>query len=325
VYKRQGTWWLSLQIEDHPTMKGMLNAKHGNRLGDLINFTTITDGTNGIFELYRLLNAKNDPDADKYLKVCQTVGDWMISNMYIEKEALFYNILDPKTGNVWRDKSPHHPNVERASLLQVARPNNEGYFFKDLYVETGEKRYRDVFINLCDGLVKRQGNDGLWMDFEPNDLNNRGGKIHPRFNVWYAESLLEGYELTGNEDYLLAAIKTAKKMAKMQQKDGTIYYYNYLDGQYREGSITGSAISFAAILWLKIQNVKGTQIFNKEIERALNWVLVNRFPMDHPDENLKGAFLETRSKKVDGEVVISVRDIATAFGLRFLSLYLQTM
>jgi len=323
--KRAGQWWLSLEIKDHPTMNGMLNAQHGDKLGTLINFTTVTDGTNGIFELYRTLKEHNDPTANDYLQVCIKAADWMIANMYIPEEGLFYNIVDAETGEVWKDKSPHHPGVQNPTITQVARPNNEGYFFKDLFVHSGEEKYKNVFLNLCNSLVRRQGPEGLWMDFEPNDRENRGGKIHPRFNVWNAESLVEAYVLTNEEKYLEAAMRTGRKMADLQRKDGTIYYYHYLDGKYREGSLTGSAVSFSGILWLRLKEIKKTSEFDKHIDRSLNWVLNNRFPIDHPDENLAGAFLETRTRSKNGTYAIFVRDIATAFGLRFLSLYQRQM
>lgn len=306
-----GDWWKTLEFTDHPQLTGMLNAKHAGPHGDLINFTTVTDGTNGIFELYRLTKD------EELLQVSIRVADWMLKNMYIEKEALFYNIVDPATGEVWTDKSPHH-DVEKASLKQVARPNNEGYFFLDLYKETGVERYKKVFLNLCDGLVKRQGEEGLWMDFEPNDPES--GKIHPRFNLWYAESLLEGYELTGNKEYLDAALKTARFYTRLQKPDGTIYYHNYLDGKYRRDSLCGSAVSFAGILWLRLERL-GYSEFAENIQKSLNWVLDNRFSPDHPDMNLAGGFLETRTVRYDDVYAIMMRDIATSFGLRFLSMY----
>ena len=165
--KRAGSWWLSLEFKEHPQLSGMLNAAHGGSLGSLINFTTITDGTNGIFELYRLLKSRGDADADQYLEVCVRVADWMIEHMYIPEEGLFYNIVDGETGEVWKDKSPHHPDVDHPTITQVARPNNEGYFFKDLYEFTGDNKYQEIFINLCESLVRRQGQEGLWMDFLP--------------------------------------------------------------------------------------------------------------------------------------------------------------
>ena len=91
-----------------------------------------------------------------------------------------------------KDKSPFSSRNggPQITLFDVARPNNEGYLFKDMFLHTKEDRYKKVFLNLCDGLVRRQHENGFWMDFDPNDLKT--GKIHPRFNIWNAESLLAG-------------------------------------------------------------------------------------------------------------------------------------
>ena len=37
----------------------------------------------------------------------------------------------------------------------------------------------------CGSLVAKQGPEGLWMEFTPN--NQAKGSFHPRFNLWYAE------------------------------------------------------------------------------------------------------------------------------------------
>ena len=49
----------------------------------------------------------------------------------------------------------------------------------------------------------------------------------------------------------------------------------------------------------------------------------NQFAMDHADPNLRGAFVNTRTKRKDGKVAILQRDIGASFGLRFLADYLK--
>jgi hypothetical protein len=44
------------------------------------------------------------------------------------------------------------------------------------------------------------------------------------------------------------------------------------------------------------------------------------FAADDPDPNPAGAILETQARTVDGRVRLVVRDIAGAFGLRFLAM-----
>ncbi len=315
--RKAGDWWVSLEYKDHPQLKGMLRAIHGDHVGNIIVTATITDGTPGLFRLSRITGDK------KYADCATRSGDWIIQNMYIEREALIYDGVHPDTGIVMKDKSPFgaRNGGAQSTLFDVARPNNEGYLFKDMFLHTKEDRYKKVFLNLCDGLVKRQHENGFWMDFDPNDPNT--GKIHPRFNLWNAESLLEGYELTKNSAYLEAALKTARATQKLQRKNGVMYSTNFVDGRSREDSIVGSAVSFAGILWLRLYKL-GHQEFQESIELSLDWTLKNQFAPNHPDKNLAGAFFESKvNVQPDRAVRLIVRDLSTAFALRFLADYYQ--
>jgi beta-glucuronidase len=314
--RRGGEWWATLELREPAALAGMLNAAHGGRLGPLINFTTLSDGTPGLFALSRVTG---NP---RYADVATRAGDWSLRNLYLEREAMLYNIVDPKTGDVWKDRSPHHPDAKPATLTQVARPNAEGFLFLDMYRHTGKPEYRKAFLNLADGLVRRQDANGLWMAFEPND--HKTSKIHPRFNLWYAEALIEVFEETGDRRYLDAAVRTARTTTKMQREDGAIFYDNNIDAntgiRARERSLTGSAVAFAGLIWLRLRD-HGFEEFTPNIERSLRWLLANRYPTNHPDPNLRGGFLETWVKNDDGATRIQVRDIATAFALRFLAAY----
>lgn len=313
--RRAGDWWVTLSIEGHPKLKGYLRAVHGDKVGELINFTTIADGTPGLFELSRVTG---DP---RYAEVATRAGEWALQHLYLKEEGLIYDLVDAQTGEVWTDKSPFYKG--ELTVHQVARPNNEGFLYKDMYEFTGEQRYREVFINLCNSLVDKQHENGFWMDYHPNSLEK--GRMHPRSNIWYAESLIEGYELTGDRRYLEAAYRTGKAIVDWQKKDGVIYYRNYTDPQrMNRSSLCGSAVSYAGILWLRLQQHGYDKAFEAPIQKAAHWVVQNRFAADHPDPNLRGAFLETRRRHNDSRTLVRVRDIATSFGLRFLALYHQT-
>ena len=53
--------------------------------------------------------------------------------------------------------------------------------------------------------------------------------------------------------------------------------------------------------------------------------MVNRFACNHPDENLRGAILNTRLRHRHGKLWLVNRDIGTSFGLRFLAKYSDLM
>lgn len=314
---RAGDWWISTELEAPHPFAGLVDAAHGQRLGALINMTTITDGTNAIFELSRVTG---DP---KYAECAVRSGDWLLENAYIPEHGLFYNIFDPRDGTVWKDRSPHHPDVgpDDIKVTEVARPNSEGYLFADMCRFTGERRYCDVFLAVADEKIETQYANGLWMDFEPNDPDT--GRIHPRFNIWLAEAQLEAWEMTGDRKYLESALATGRAMARLQGRDGVIHYRNYVDGRSYRTDHTGSAVAFSGLLWLRLE-AAGFGEFRQHVERSARWLLANQFAAAHPDPNLRGAFVNTRQRRTDDGIAIYQRDIGTSFGLRFLVAYLQS-
>jgi len=312
--RRAGDWWIGLQITDHPRLEGMVRAVHGDQIPHIV-FATISDGSAGLF---RLSEATGE---SKYADTAASAGQWMLEHMYVAEQRLFYDVVDPGTGEVLRENSPFWPGKEEQGLFDVARPNNEGSLYKDMYEHTGNPEYRKIFLGLCDGLLDYQDEHGLWMDFMPND--KASGYFHPRFNLWYAESLLEGWELTGDERYLNGAAATARFYAKYQQADGTFYYKNYVSGKINRKSICGSAVAFAGLIWLRLLEAGAGEEFRDNVEKSVQWLLTNRYPRDHADENLAGGFFETRVRFINDRVWIVNRDIATSFALRFLTRYLR--
>lgn len=308
--RRAGDWWVGLEIKDHPKLKGMVRSVHGDHAGEVIVFATMSDGSAGLYKLYEATGNK------RYADVPTQAGDWMLKHMYVPEHGVFYDSVDPETGEVMKEDSPFWPDKQKQELFDVSRPNNEGSLYKDMFEYTGKEKYRTVFIALCESLVEKQGPEGLWMRFTPN--HREDGSFHPRFNLWYAESLLEGYDLTGDTRYLDAALKTARMYAKTQKADGTFYYKNYLDGKANRNSLSGSTVAFAGIVWLRLKGYGVGDEFDENIEKSLEWTLANRFSADHPDKNLAGGFIELRTRKRFGKLWITHRDVGTSFALRFL-------
>lgn len=311
--RKGGDYWASLEIKDHPKLKGMVNAIHGDALGDdFLVFATVSDGTPGIYELSRVTGDK------KYARVATNAASWMLANMYYPEKGVCYDNIDAKTGEVLKEYSPFWNKMDKKDqqLINVSRPNTEGYLFKDAFEFSGEKKFKDAYINLCNSLIEKQGPEGVWMQFMPNFADVHS--FHPRFSLWYAESLIEAFRLTGDRKYLESAAKTARTFAKAQQKDGTIFYDNYTNGRAPDkGSVTGSATSLAGIVWIGLAK-EGYKEFDQNIERSAEWVINNRYGQEHPDVNLRGAIIETRIRFRKGKVWLTNRDIGTSFALRFL-------
>ncbi|MGL6290711.1 MAG: hypothetical protein ACRC2H_08510, partial [Silanimonas sp.] len=330
--RRGGEWWMAQRIAEGP-LAGMLNAAHGDRLGALINFTTVSDGSAGMYALSRATN-----DA-RYAQAATDAAAWSLTHLYDANDGLILNIVDPSTGRAWTDRSPHHDAVP-ASRTQVARPNIEGSLFLDAAQQTADATHREAFraafLRTLDAAVATQHGNGFWMDFEPNDPST--GAIHPRFNLWYAEALLRGYAETKDARYREAALRALRATARLHDADGSAWYET-LDPRYagnaaraqrrdakafdvRRESITGSATAFAGLVMLQARQLTGTREFDARIEAAKDWVIAHRYPDAHPDTALAGSLLELRRRRGDGGTLsVRARPIATAFGLRFLVAY----
>ncbi|MDR1632971.1 MAG: hypothetical protein LBR97_08900 [Dysgonamonadaceae bacterium] len=314
--KRAGDWWINLEIKDNPRFKGMVAATHGDVIGnDCIVFATTSDGLPGVYELSRVTGDM------KYAKVAVSSSRWLLENMYYPEKGVCYDLVDLKTGEVVKENSPFYKDKESQTLEDVSRPNTEGSPFKDAYEFTHERKFKDAHILLCNSLIEKQDKDGIWMRYMPN--HQEDASFHPRFNLWYAESLLEAYELTKDRKYLEAAAITARTYMKAQKKDGTIYYVNYTDGKPSDkGSICGSAVAFAGIVWIRLAGY-GYPEFLPAVERSVHWILNNRYAVDHSDPNLRSGVVNTRMRMKNGSIWLTHRDVGTSFGLRFLSAYYQ--
>ncbi len=312
--KKAGDWWTGLAITDHDKLKGMVRAIHGDGI-EYIVFATISDGTAGLFRLYQRTGE------ERYARIPSEAGDWMLRHMWEPQSRMFYDAVDPQTGEVMKIKSPFWPEKQKQALTDVARPNNEGSLFKDMYRFTKNEKYKTIFLEISAGLLEKQDEHGLWMPFTPNDIVK--GTFHPRFHLWYAESLLEAYELTKEDRFLQAALRTGRFYTQVQQKNGAFYYANNLDGTADPYSISGSTTAFAGILWLRLKHYAKSTEFDQYIQRSLTWLLANRYATDHADKNLAAGFIEIRSKAGKGKLRILQRDIATSFALRFLADYYE--
>ncbi len=307
--RQAGDFWIGLELKSGP-FKGMIDAAHGDRLGRLINFTTVGNGTQGLFSLTRATGDK------RYADVASRSVAWLARNTQVPGHpGLYYNILDPATGTIWRDRSPHH-DTKTPTVTQVARPNIEGSPFLDACEHLREAWLCRAHLDLAARTAARQDTTGLWMEFEPN--NPADGTVHPRFNTWNAEAMLRSWRKSGERRYLDAALATARANARMIAADGSFDYVQNVSGRRGNTSPTGSASAFAGLLWLELR-AAGHREFDAQIHAAARWLIVNRYPADHPDPNLRGLIIERRIK--GGNVI--QRDLSNLFAVRFLAAYLK--
>ncbi len=306
--RQAGDFWASLELTDGP-FAGMINAAHGDRLGDLINFTTVGNGTPGLF---RLSKVTGDP---RYADVASRAIAWLARNMRVPGHpGLYYNILDPATGTILTDRSPHH-DTANPSVTQVARPNIEGSPFLDACRHTGEQWLCDAHFDLAVRTAARQSANGMWMEFEPNDPDT--GRVHPRFNTWNAEALLRTWFERRDPRLLEAALRNARANVAFLDADGG-FDYDRIGDRTQGLAPTGSASAFAGLLWLELRRAGHTE-FDEPIHRVARWLVANRYPAAHPDPNLRGMVVERRIKR--GSII--QRDLGNLFAARFFEKYLE--
>ena len=95
--KKGGDWWVGLQFPDGHPLAGYMNAIHGSSVGNLINTTTITDGTPGLFDLSAVTGD------NKYAEVASSAGKWILDNLYIPDLRLCFFFVNPETGEILKD------------------------------------------------------------------------------------------------------------------------------------------------------------------------------------------------------------------------------
>ncbi len=67
----------------------------------------------------------------------------------------------------------------------------------------------------------------------------------------------------------------------------------------------------------------GFKEFDANIQKSAAWIIKNRYAANHPDPNLRGSVIETRTRFKEGKAWLTNRDIGTSFALRFLVDYLD--
>jgi hypothetical protein len=80
-------------------------------------------------------------------------------------------------------------------------------------------------------------------------------------------------------------------------------------------------VAFAGILWLRLLQYGVGEAFKENIDKSTVFLLKNRFAVDHPDPNLAGAVLNSRTRHRKGKIWLVNRDVGTSFGIRYLCAY----
>ena len=213
---RAGNWWRAQKITSPPSIAGVVNSTDvlPTRLGCITDacdgvedLSDVSDSAYGIFALTAATGDNTYADAASHSAV------WQLEHMAVAGQpGLFWNMLNKSEGG-----------RPLTGIAQPFRSQIEGSLFLQAYQHTKDEALLAGFIAQADATVGYQDEYGLWMLWTPNEIST--GYLHPRYNLWYAFSLVDAYDTTHNASYLDAAVRTARFYAtSVQQPDGTIWY-----------------------------------------------------------------------------------------------------
>ncbi len=135
----------------------------------------------GFFELSRITGDK------KYAQVASNALGWMLEHMYYPEEGVCYDLADLKTGEIQK-VSPFYKDKKQQVLDDVSARIQKVRLSKMLMNLRKINAFKDAHLLLCNSLIDKQDENGIWMRYIPN--HREVSSFHPRFNLWYAESLL---------------------------------------------------------------------------------------------------------------------------------------
>ena len=309
---KAGEFWQALRIIDGPELLGLIDATQREGIGDVLGFASISRGTEG---MYALSQQTGD---SAFASLATEAAGWLLRNTCDPETGICYDYIHPRTGLVVENRTPFDPQNVDPPASAVMRPHPEGRMWLSAFEFTQDSSYLRVFLAACSTLVATQGSKGLWMQVYPNQADQ--GRVHPTWNLWYAESLLDAYAVTRDTRFLAAARKTVDTYLSLQTSDGTIYYDSYLDGRLERRSISGSAVAMLGRLMIRLEEA-GLEGYTPYVHRCARWIYDNRYDVAHPDPNLRGAVIELWSRMRRGKLDLINRDLGTIFGLRFMTKY----
>jgi hypothetical protein len=266
------------------------------------------EGLTALYDLYKVTGNK------MWLERFHLAIDWIARNLYIKGEGSFY--------------LGYSAAEDKLSPIEQAHPVSGDGVFGTAYLEFKDPLYSEIFREVCDHLLKDEDPPGNWMKYSPclpGAFEGRG-RIHPRQAWWLGYPMLTAYDIFGEQKYLDAGIRAAQWYIENNNLDGG-YYYNVTrnGGKHLSFDFCTSAVGCATIMWIDLFKRTGDQIYRREIETSLGFLLRAQFNQNVADPNVRGAFFEGYLPP-DGTLCpgFYFRDIATIFAARAMLEVLET-
>ena len=330
-----GNWMVEQSISAPSSLNGLLNSTDVNSNGhgcitdacDGVQVMSDVGDANGpLFEL-----SKRTGNAS-YAKAGVASAVWQAAHMGVPGQpGLYYAALN-------KSATPPVPFMPAAgSEYGYTLSDIEGSLFLHACNAAQMPHLCTAFMAQADATVRAQDAHGLWLQWPPNDAAT--GRFHPRFNLWYASSLVDAHDHAAGSSsprqtaYLAAAARTLATYAAAQEASGTIWYWNALNtstGQITsdKSDVTGSGTAFLALVSMRILQRGGgnATLLRSVVGRSISFVVANQYSPTHPDLTLRGAYFELGFRKLAKYIshhkrAVIHRDIGTFFGLQALAAY----
>ncbi|MCW4020701.1 MAG: hypothetical protein NWF14_05695 [Candidatus Bathyarchaeota archaeon] len=227
--------------------------------------------------------------------------NWVADQAYRRGEGLFRDLYIPKERSF---RTPPEGHVIGRPLL------DDGVFLKGYY-KTGDERFRQIFFEVADRLLRDEHPSGNWVRYPP--CNVKTGSIHPRHAYWWGYPMIMAYKETENDEYLQCAIRAADWYVHAQRKDGGLFRGTYTDFNTQSFGHETSGIACATILWLELTRILKDERYFDPMRKALTFCTMMQF-RNPEDPNLKGAIL-SKVLPPDGNdrSPYHIRDLGTIF------------
>ena len=158
--------------------------------------------------LYGIINLYKKTGDEKYLGLSKKIADFMINTLR-KDDGLFYAIFNPNTGE--KEDYPKKWSSQSGSYHAKLSMG-----FTDIYDVTGEDKYKNAAIKLCEASLKFQDSSGRFITSRDDNSTH----LHP--HAYSAEGLLYTGIYFGREDFIESAEKAITWALSNQSEDGGI-------------------------------------------------------------------------------------------------------
>src|SRR5690554_1802583 len=165
-------------------------------IADKVNTSAVLECMHGLMMLADQTNSQEMWDR------IIAAGDFIVRKMFMPEAGLFRDVYDPAKHDLLL------PNPFRTKNDIGGRPLIDDAILLKLYDKTGDTRFRDVHISICETLLRDQNPAGNWLDYGPCSAEK--GLFHPRHTYWWGMPMLDTYRETNREEFLKVAIASGE-------------------------------------------------------------------------------------------------------------------